>query len=948
MHLPLIPLFSVLALPCLPLAGSGTDSAVLPITTRQQTIRPIALPLGTPAANPREVLRYRELGYSAWQLAPGEDQGRKLDLMPAGYAGSPNAAQLLSFFAFSDVHITDKESPAQVPYFGWNANFGAAALGLYSQTYSPVMLSTPQVLDAAVRTVNALHAQAPFDFGVVLGDVVNSSQFNELRWFIDVMDGGYIEPSSGDHRGADSIGYQKPFLAAGLAPDLPWYQAIGNHDQFWMGVIYPHAKLQAAPIADTVLNIGPNLFQAYNSDATGVYVGVVDGTTPYGDVIKGGPMADFATPPKVVADSNRHLLTTPASLTAGFIAEFFNTTSAPLGHGFDRTATGSTAACYTFIPKADLPLKVIVFDDTCKSTGPSGSLAYFGSGWVDAERYAWLTDELQKGQDAGQLMILAVHIPIKPQKDLFDPQSAPQFYRDSYKNDAELIATLQRYPNLVLLVASHRHANVVTPHPSPDPAHPENGFWEVEVPSLRDFPRQFRTLELRRNLDHTLSIVATDVDPQVAAASPAADSLGYAIGAYRIFGNGALTDETSHAYNAELVKTLTPAMQAKLAALGTPLPQGRPPALLLQPTSTATNAGDSATFEVAAASPLSLAYQWQRSTDGGATWTALADGASFSGTTTSQLTVLTPTLLLLGQQFRCTVADGVNPAVTTRAATLTVQWSQFAALSVRAPAGTGEQSLILGFAFAGGGKPMLVRGVGPGLLQHDTSLTGQILADPQLQLSALAGRTFVPADANDNWGGSETLRTTFARLGAGALDATSKDAALAATLPQMVYTAQVSGVEGTTGIALAEAYDAALADRSKRLTALSARTQVGSGADSQIAGFVIAGEGTKKVVVRGVGPGLAPGVTGYIADPALRLWKLNPLTGTWTLIAANDNWGGTAALKTAFVRVGMGALATDSKDAALMLELEPGIYTAQVNGVGGTTGVALLEAYELP
>ena len=948
MHLPLIPLFSVLALPCLPLAGSGPDSAVLPITTRQQTIRPIALPLGTPAANPREVPRYRELGYSAWQLAPGEDQGRKLDLMPAGYTGSPNAAQLLSFFSFSDVHITDKESPAQVPYFGWSANFGAATTGLYSQTYSPVMLSTPQVLDAAVRTVNALHAQAPFDFGVVLGDVANSSQFNELRWFIDVMDGGYIEPSSGDHRGADSIGYQKPFWAAGLAPDLPWYQAIGNHDQFWMGVIYPNAKLQAAPIADTVLNIGPNLFQAYNADATGVYVGVVDGTTPYGDVIKGGPVADFAAPPQVVADARRHLLTTPDSLTAAYVGEFRHTTSAPLGHGFNPTGTGSTAACYTFSPKADLPLKVIVFDDTCKSTGPSGSLAYFGSGWVDAERYAWLTDELQKGQDAGQLMILAVHIPINPQKDLFDQQSAPQFYPASYKNDAELIATLQRYPNLVLLVAGHRHVNVVTPHPSPDPAHPENGFWEVEVPSLRDFPRQFRTLELRRNLDHTLSIVATDVDPQVAAASPAADSLGYAIGAYRIFGNGALTDETSHAYNAELVKTLTPAMQAKLAALGTPLPQGRPPVLLLQPTSTATNAGDSATFEVAAASPLSLAYQWQRSTDGGATWTALADGSSFSGTTTSRLTVLAPTLLLLGQQFRCTVADGVNPALTTRAATLTVQWSQFAALSVRAPTGPGEQSLILGFVFAGGGKPMLVRGLGPGLLQHDTSLTGRILADPQLQLFALAGSTFVPADANDNWGGSETLRATFARLGAGALDADSKDAALAATLTQTVYTAQVSGGEGTAGIALAEAYDDALADRSKRLTALSARTQVGSGADSQIAGFVIAGEGTKKVVVRGVGPGLAPGVTGYLADPALRLWKLNPLTGSWTLIAANDNWGGDAALKAAFVRVGMGALATDSKDAALMLELEPGIYTAQVTGVGGTTGVALLEAYELP
>jgi hypothetical protein len=218
MHLPLLPLLGVLVLPSLSLIGGDRDAAVLPITTRQQTIRPIALPLGAPAINPRDVPLYRELGYSDWQLAPGEDQGRKLDLMPAGYTGSPNAAQLLSFFSFSDVHITDKESPSQVPYFGWSANFGAATTGLYSQAYSPVMLSTTQVLDATVRTVNALHAQSPFDFGVMLGDVANSSQFNELRWFIDVMDGQYIEPSSGDHRGADSIGYQKPFQAAGLDP----------------------------------------------------------------------------------------------------------------------------------------------------------------------------------------------------------------------------------------------------------------------------------------------------------------------------------------------------------------------------------------------------------------------------------------------------------------------------------------------------------------------------------------------------------------------------------------------------------------------------------------------------------------------------------------------------------------------------------------------------------
>jgi hypothetical protein len=263
------------------------------------------------------------------------------------------------------------------------------------------------------------------------------------------------------------------------------------------------------------------------------------------------------------------------------MSEFFNTASFPKGHGFKPTNLASNSACYTFEPLTNLPLRVIVFDDTCKLIGPSGGPMFYGGGWVDAARYAWLTNELQKGQDAGQLMILACHIPINPQADLFDTNTAPQqFYVtpknqtkpqfSAYKTEAQMLATLHNYPNLILLMAGHRHLNTVTPQRSPDPAHPEYGFWEVETPSLRDFPQQFRTWEIRRNSDNTISIVTTDVDPQVEDGSPAADSRGYAIGASRIFGNTALADTTSHAYNAELVKPLSPAMQAKIAGYGAP------------------------------------------------------------------------------------------------------------------------------------------------------------------------------------------------------------------------------------------------------------------------------------------------------------------------------------------------------------------------------------------
>ena len=554
-------------------AQPADNPALLPLTTRQRTILPLAIPQGAPAISPSNVSQYASSGYGAWKWGTGADEGRKF-LTPSDNTGATTTARLLSFFSISDVHITDKESPAQVPYLGWSAGFrDRGPGGLNHAAYSPVTLDTTHHLDAAVKTINTLHRLTPFDFGMVLGDNCNASQFNELRWFIDVMDGRYITPSSGTNAGADTIDYQKPYQAAGLDRSIPWYEAIGNHDQFWMGIGHPTEKIRQALVGTNVLEIsthGP--LMSGGSEGSGLYVGVVDGTTPFGTVINWGLADLFDAPPTVAADPNRHSLTTDVSSPTDYINEFFNTASSPQGHGFNRTNTGSLAACYTFEPLTNMPIKVIVLDDTCKSNKLSHGVLFYGGGWVDAPRYTWLTNELQKGQDADQLMIIATHIPINPQADLFVTNSLPLFYPSAdNQTETNLLATLHNYPNLILLMAGHRHMNVVTPQPSPDPAHPEYGFWEVETPSLRDFPRQFRTWEILRNSDNSISILTTDVDPMVETNTPAWKSIGYAVGALRIFGDGALDDTSSQTYNAELVKQLTPAMQAKIAGLGAPL-----------------------------------------------------------------------------------------------------------------------------------------------------------------------------------------------------------------------------------------------------------------------------------------------------------------------------------------------------------------------------------------
>jgi hypothetical protein len=136
-----------------------------------------------------------------------------------------------------------------------------------------------------------------------------------------------------------------------------------------------------------------------------------------------------------------------------------------------------------------------------------------------------------------------------------------------------LLATLHTYPNLLLWMCGHTHQNNIIPQPSPYPDRPEYGFWEVETASLRDFPQEFRTWEILRNTDNSISIRVTDIDPEETTNSPAAVSRGYAVGAARIFmiPCTSLTDTNSYAHNAELLKLLTPPMQTKIAGLGEPL-----------------------------------------------------------------------------------------------------------------------------------------------------------------------------------------------------------------------------------------------------------------------------------------------------------------------------------------------------------------------------------------
>ena len=266
-------------------------------------------------------------------------------------------------------------------------------------------------------------------------------------------------------------------------------------------------------------------------------------------------------------------------------------------------------------------------------------------------------------------------------------------------------------------------------------------------------------------------------------------------------------------------------------------------------------------------------------------------------------------------------------------------------LSTRGQVGSGSNILIAGFIVAGDTpKQVLIRAIGPSLTAF--GVTGA-LADPQLQL--FNGNSLVAT--NDNWGGASDISTAANLVGAFPLSPTSLDSVIYATLPPGSYTAQVSGVGGRTGVALVELYDTDTLQpfSAQKVTNVATRGVVGSGQSQLIAGFVVSGNTSKKVLIRAVGPtlGAAPfNVAGVLADPILRLQRSDEL-----VIRENDNWetGNDAALITeASAKVGAFPLARGAKDAAILINLPPGSYSAQVTGPGTTTGVALVEVYEVP
>ncbi len=256
-------------------------------------------------------------------------------------------------------------------------------------------------------------------------------------------------------------------------------------------------------------------------------------------------------------------------------------------------------------------------------------------------------------------------------------------------------------------------------------------------------------------------------------------------------------------------------------------------------------------------------------------------------------------------------------------------------ISTRANVGTGDNALIGGIIITGNDtKQVVLRGIGPSL---GVSKVSGVLDDPLLQLFDIDGNLLA---TNDNWmDNSADDRTILTDNNLAPTE--DAESALVVNLDPGAYTAVVRGVGDTTGVALVEAYDIDNGTTDSKFANISTRGFVGTEDNVMIGGFILGGGGGgfAQVIVRGIGPSLAGDVTDVLADPTISV-----VDGDGNTLASNDNWMDDPNMDSV---VTAGLAPADPNESALYQVLPIGAYTVILSGVGDTTGVGLVESYNI-
>ncbi|MHB8510276.1 MAG: TIGR03767 family metallophosphoesterase, partial [Candidatus Dormibacteria bacterium] len=439
---------------------------------------------------------------------------------------------LTNFAHFTDIHVLDAQSPARVEFLDRYNDPGVGCQGLiFNAAFRAHETLTMHVFEAMVRQVRTISVSpltgAPLAFSICTGDNIDNEQFNELRWFIDLMDGGHlVTPNSGGtaYEGVQSAAWAdpdywhpdpsvndkykqlwgfpsyagviddalQPFTSTGIG--MPWYQTYGNHDglvqgnfprdTYWSSVSTGTLKLTGAPAG---LNPCDSLATLMNN-----------------------PGAFGAGPAKTVtADPGRRIVA-----RSEYADELFKTTGTPVGHGLTAKNRSDATAYWV---QDDNPLLRFIGLDTVNPGGES-------SGSIGQAQLAWLEQRLIEVSSAytdasgrattttnhDRLVVLFSHHGLRSLNSNFsnpDPADPTGGDRPRQLGPA-VMAVVSRFPNLVAWVNGHTHENLIEPRPNPGGW----GFWDIGTAAHIDWISQTRLVEVVDNGNGTLSIFCTMVD----------------------------------------------------------------------------------------------------------------------------------------------------------------------------------------------------------------------------------------------------------------------------------------------------------------------------------------------------------------------------------------------------------------------------------------------------